>query len=1243
MKLRTQLLLGFYVVFAVILLVVGISYQTTRSLLDSTALVEYVHEVMIKAQKVQKLVVDMQARKRGFLITGKEAYLVPYEEAVQSYKEEFAKLRELVADNPRQIERVKEVERLVHRWSQTVALPQIEERRKLTRGEIELPEFIEKVQEEEGGGSQLFENVGTELNAFIGAQRAQLSRQEEEAETAAGRSIFTVILFATVGLILGIGVMLYVVRSTLRRVGGEPSAIAGVTEQIANGNLDIQIEGGTGIHASVARMLDALRANRDNTQRQDWLKTGITRLNEVMSGDPDLSTLASKVISEVTTYLDAQVGALYVINAECGMRNAEESGLDSGPELRAPVSALLRLVGSYAYTKRKNLSNVFKLGEGLVGQAALEKQQILVNNVPEDYIKVTSGLGERTPRFICVTPFLYEGRIKGVIEIGTLNQMTEKQMEYLVKAMPALALIVESAEGRTKLTKALQESRQFSEGLQAQQEELKAANEELEQQTQRLTGSEERLKTQQEELEVTNAELEEKNEMLEQQKREVEQANRVVEEKAAELATASKYKSEFLATMSHELRSPLNSLLLLAQSLAQNKDGNLTDDQVESAEVIYGSGTDLLNLINEILDLSKIEAGRVDLQFGTVRVSDLADSVRVSFGQMAEEKGLKLEVGVSGDAPDEITSDRKRVEQVIRNLVSNALKFTKEGSVTVTFGQLSFVNGHWQDDTGKIADLRLPTDQSPMTNDATKSPMTNDRRLSIAVKDTGIGIAAEKHKIVFEAFQQADGGTARKYGGTGLGLSISRGLANLLGGEIQVQSQEGKGSVFTLYLPVKLEEKRSEEIGDRKRRREDSSAFRARHSAFERSELRTRTSIADDRENLEEGDKLILIIEDDSRFAKVLYDKCHERGFKCLAAPAGEAGLELAGKHLPDGIMLDIRLPGMDGWAVLGTLKDDIRTRHIPVHVVSVEEMRTESLRRGAIGHATKPLNQEELEQAFNKIEATAHEKTKRVLLVEDDDRIRRSVKQLIGDGDVRVDEAATGEKAIKALRATRYGCLILDLGLPDMSGGELLKRVEAEGLKLPPIIIHTARELTEQEEMELREHAESIVIKDVRSQERLLDEVALFLHRVVSQMPEKKKQMIQNLHETDVLLKDKKVLVVDDDMRTTFALSRLLSERGMKALKAGNGEQALQVLDQEPDVDLILMDIMMPVMDGYEAIRRIRNSELATRKVPIIVLTAKAMPEDRQKCIEAGANDYLPKPVDQERLISMMRVWLYR
>lgn len=607
----------------------------------------------------------------------------------------------------------------------------------------------------------------------------------------------------------------------------------------------------------------------------------------------------------------------------------------------------------------------------------------------------------------------------------------------------------------------------------------------------------------------------------------------------------------------------------------------------------------------------------MDLRLSPLRALDFAEGIRAVFQPLAEEKGLRLDVTVDPEAPAEIVTDRARVEQVIKNFVSNAIKFTPSGRVTVAYGR--------------------PT---PST-DLSRSGLLPARSVSTMLKDTGIGIPREQQGVIFEAFQQADGSTSRKYGGTGLGLSISRELARLLGGEIQLESTPGTGSTFTLYLPVALK-------ADRTR---PAPAPVMLHSSVGvepgvSSEKPLPATVAqqteDDRDALVESDKAILIIEDDPQFARMLCNTCHEKGFKCLAAATGEAGLELADKYLPLGIILDIRLPGIDGWAVLSALKDDTRTRHIPVHVVSVEEASVESIRKGAVGHVTKPINREDLEEAFKRLEEISTGRPKRVLVVEDDAEMRRQVVELIGNGDVKVDEAATGREAIEALRSTQYACVILDIGHPDMDGPELLTRLEEEKVDLPPIIIHTARDLTPEQELAMREYADSVVLKDVRSTERLLDEVSLFLHRMVSRMPEKKRQIIRDLHETDSLLKDKKVLIVDDDMRTLFARSHLLTQRGMRTLKAENGERALHLLDEDPGVDIVLMDIMMPVMDGYETMAKIREQE-RFRRLPIIALTAKAMPKDREDCLAAGANDYMTKPVDQERLVSMLRVWLYR
>lgn len=920
-------------------------------------------------------------------------------------------------------------------------------------------------------------------------------------------------------------------------------------------------------------------------------KEQAAQLNGAMLLELEARAFCGKVLQLLMRLTGAQAGAIYLLDENL---NAYEQ---------------LEAIG-FSATARPSFSATGYEGE--FGAAVASRQLQRVSDIPAETRFTFSAIsGEFIPREIITLPLLSGETVPALISLASLHGFQPTAVRLVSDSQDALSTWINSmlANQRVQL---LTEDLELRNGqLQAQQEELRVANEELEEQTRQLQQSEEELKAQQEELQVTNEELEEKNELLERQTREVERARKELEEKAAALAQASKYKSEFLANMSHELRTPLNSLLLLAQGLVRNRDGNLTGEQVEAARIIHGSGSDLLNLINEILDLSKIEAGRIDLKFGPVRISDLVEGVRDSFQHLAEEKGIALEIVVADDAPPEIASDRKRTEQIIRNLVANAVKFTEKGSVTVTFGR-------------------------PVNNsDLGGSGLAADSCLAVSVRDSGIGIPPELHGIIFEAFQQADGGTSRKYGGTGLGLSISRELAALLGGVIRLQSEAGKGAEFTLYLPLEP----GTPLADRQ------GALAACRPASENLPSKSgdkQENIADDRNSILPTDRVLLVIEDDPAFTGLILEKCHEKGFKCLTANSGESGLQLAKERLPGAVILDLRLPGMDGWSVLHALKEDTRTRHIPVHIVSVEEISTRAVRNGAIGHLSKPVTQDELEEVFHRLEQITTGKPKRLLVVDDDATMRSETVKLIASDDVTVDEADGGETALTTLREREYDCVVLDLGLPDMDGGELLARLEREGVKLPPVIVYTARDLTRDEETAIREQAESIVIKDVRSRERLLDEVALFLHRVVSRMPEKERQVIQDLHDRDLHLQGKKVLVVDDDMRTTFAVAHLLADCGMKPLKAENGERALRLLEEQPDIDLVLMDIMMPGMDGYETMQRIRAKE-ECRNLPIIALTAKAMPEDRGKCLEAGASDYLPKPPERERLLSMLRVWLCR
>ncbi|MBF0509569.1 MAG: response regulator [Deltaproteobacteria bacterium] len=960
-------------------------------------------------------------------------------------------------------------------------------------------------------------------------------------------------------------------------------------------------------------MTQSLRNTTAENQRQNWIKTGQTELNEKISGEQDIYSLGKNIISFLAKYLNAQIGSVYI----------------------AKDDQRLGLVGSYAFNKRKSLANVYELGQGLVGQAALEREIISVTNVPEDYIRINSSFGDTLPRNIVVVPFLYDNQVKGVLELGAVNEFSDQVLNFLSVVGGTLAVAFNTAASRQKLQELLTETSRQAEELQMQQEELAASNEELEEQTMALKMSEQQLKQQQEELQVVNEELEEKNNYLEEQKSQIQQKNLALEKigqdlekKAKELEITGKYKSEFLTNMSHELRTPLNSLLILARNLSDNKKENLTPDQVEAARVIYKSGADLLLLINEILDLSKIEAGKMTINVGEVILTELADNLKSNFKHVFEEKGLIFNLNLDAGLPAAIKTDQQRLEQILKNLVANAVKFTHQGSVTVDFS--------------------LPRADA----DLSAIGLRTAEAVAISVTDTGVGIPQGKLFEVFQAFHQVDGGTSRKYGGTGLGLSISKELAKLLGGELQLHSRVGLGSTFTLFLPIEAggcpDRQMVRPVGPGVSPSEESaraalpgdvqaSGSKVFPQRFEAE------PVSDDRADISKDDRCILIIEDDPNFARILRDQCHEKGFKALVSATGEGGLRLAEKHIPEAVILDLSLPGINGWEVLDALKINSKIRHIPVHIISAAETSLDAFKRGAIGFLTKPVQQEQLEEAFGKIEEVLDKKIKDLLIVEDDETFRRAIVDLVGEEDVKITEAATGREALTALRKAGFDCMVLDLGLPDMTGFELLNQLEKERhISLPPVIVYTGKELSREDEAELRRFADSIIIKGVKSEERLLDETALFLHRMVKTMPEKKQKMIISLHDRENIFTAKNILVVDDDMRNVFALARVLKDKGMNVIKAEDGKKALSLLNEHPDVDLVLMDIMMPVLDGYETTKKIREQARFAR-LPIIALTAKAMKDDREKCIAAGASDYLSKPVDVDRLLSMMRVWLYK
>ncbi|MFC1524336.1 response regulator, partial [Thermodesulfobacteriota bacterium] len=933
-------------------------------------------------------------------------------------------------------------------------------------------------------------------------------------------------------------------------------------------------------------------------EKENWLQGGVALVNDRLRGEQRVAELCDHLLSGLADRLTIQAAAMYVRQDNT-----------------------LQLLGTYATSETPKGRNQFAIGEGLVGQAAFEKKRLIVSDIPEDSVHLVSGMLEVVPRHLVVIPLMFEDEVNGVIEIGSFVPLNENELEFLDRVSLNIAIALNTAQSRTKLAQLLAETRQQAKELQSQQEELQVTNEELEAQTISLKDREVELQAQHEELMALNEELEEKTDSLQKQKSDIqaknedlEQARRKIEQKAEELAIASKYKSEFLANMSHELRTPLNSLLLLSHNLSQNKDGNLSSEQVESASVIYNSGNDLLELINEILDLSRIEAGRIDLGVGEVILKELAARLHSYFQPLCHEKGLDFSVVVDPLVEATITTDRQRVEQIIRNLISNAIKFTDQGRVSVALRPID------------------PAHDNPPDG------YIPEEALAIEVTDTGIGIPEDKQKTIFEAFQQADGSTSRKYGGTGLGLSISRELAELLGGRIQMSSVPEKGSTFILYLPMKY--------AVNQQAKTTTAAMEIHPLPQPAVKLKPRRQtivVDDDRERITEEDKTILIIEDDLNFAKNLIKQGHDKGFKCLAASDGQSGLLLAEKHRPNGIILDINLPEMNGWEVLDALKKNRALRHIPVHMMSVEEKTFDAFKKGAVGYLHKPVTQDDLQRAFDRLEEVFSRDIRELLVVEDDMVLRREIVKLIGNSDVETTAVGTGAEVIKLLGERKFDCMILDIGLPDMTGFELLDILEKDpGIRIPPVIVYTGRELSREESDRLYKYTDSIIIKGVKSIERLLDETALFLHRIVDRMPAEKRKMIANLYEQDAMFVGKKVMIVDDDMRNSFALSKILSELNMEILIANTGLKCLEILAGNDDVDLILMDIMMPEMDGYEAIRKIREQEKFWN-LPIIALTAKAMPEDKEKCLKAGATDYLAKPVEEGRLLSMMRIWLYR
>ncbi|MES2987744.1 MAG: response regulator [Pseudomonadota bacterium] len=1099
-----------------------------------TAKVVHTHEVITELGNLLSAVQDAETGQRGYLLTGNERYLEPYENALALAGTSLASIEALIADN---------------------AAQQANLRRLKLPVDTKLEELKRTIEARRSGGmAAALDLVNTDRGKVaMDAVRAQIStmRAEErrlrEARLAQMQSAYQTatmsgVLSALFGIALTIAIGILIHRSTLARV------------------------------------------------RQAWLQAGEVGLAQAMLGDKNVQQLSESILDFLTPYLGAQASVLFK-----GENDVFEK------------TAMLGVPGDAAVPKS------FILREGLLGRAAADGKPVVLGDVPDGYLTIGSGLGRDTPRHLVIAPFSADGVVNAVIEFGFLHPIDEQTLEFLEQVAQPIGIALRTARFRTELQNLLEATQRQSEELQVQSEELRVSNEELEEQGRALKESAVRLEQQQVELEQTNSQLEEQAQLLETQRDDLARSSSAVELKARELEQASQYKSDFLANMSHELRTPLNSLLILSKLLGDNPNGNLSDEQTQYARTIQASGNDLLNLINDILDLSKIEAGHVDVRAETVTLKRLASDLRRTFDPIARERSLEFAIDIVDGLPASITTDRQRLEQILKNLLSNAFKFTEEGRVAL---RIEPVEG---------------------------------KRLSLTVTDTGIGISPEKHQAIFEAFRQADGAINRKYGGTGLGLSISRELSRLLGGSIALTSEPGAGSSFTVTIPLDYDpaqvEARPAPAAPAASEPVTVAAWRSTDTSVKRKARRQ--AVEDDRDRLEATRRMLLIVEDDRTFAGIVRDLSREAGFQCLVAGTAEEALALAREYKPNAIVLDLGLPDQSGLAVLDRLKREDATRHIPIHVISASDQTQTAFSLGAMGYLVKPVKREELAHALEALEAQLTRTMRRVLIVEDDNVQRDAVSKLLAGPEIEIVGAGTAAECLKLLSEQTFDCMVLDLSLPDASGYSLLETLSKDDAhSFPPVIVYTGRDLSAEDEQQLRRYSSSIIIKGAKSPERLLDEVTLFLHQVVSELPPEQQKMIQQARNRDALLEGRRILIVEDDVRNVYSLTNILEPRGANITIARNGQEGLDALEKRagtPDaIDLVLMDVMMPVMDGLDATRRIRKDSRWS-KLPVIMLTAKAMPDDQERCLEAGANDYMAKPLDVDKLLSLVRVWMPR
>ncbi len=1224
-----RIALGFSVPLAALIVIGFFSLRNLDEMQRESRLVTHTVEVIGELKNFTTAISRLESVGRGYAIAGIEELKTEYEAHRMAAIESLRKLRALTEDNPDQRPRLDALtEATLLRGQLSKALIDARD-----QGGASVGQLVNLVKRGQEASEQIWrtsdELERNESRLLMERQQAAAKASEFTRNSVMYGSVAALVLVAIGGVILNGSITRPVekLRVSAVRIGdGDYEHRVSIPNEDEVGQLGHVFN----------RMAQQVQQRQDDLAKQDWLKSGLAKVAGKLQQQRDPGTIAQIALGEMTALLEVPCAVVY---------RATDEGGEKPLELAASFAAEnppARLAGH----------------EGLAGQCYAEKRRVTITSAPPGYLRIGSALGSTNPAFVLAEPALFEGRVKAVVELAAFKPFTDLQREFIRQAAANLGIVLQTVEATLRTEDLLKQSQALTVQLENQSHSLADKNAELEAQAERLrkseillqeqqvelTQSNEELEQSNEELQQSNEEMEEKSNLLAQQKHELEVSNRIVEqaradlqEQARQLAITSKYKSDFLATMSHELRTPLNSLLILARLLGENREANLTPKQVQFAQTIESSGADLLEMINQILDLAKIESGTIELQLDDVSPVDLKSSLEQQFRHVAEQKRLDFNVTLGEPLPGMLKTDVRRLQQVLKNLLSNAFKFTERGSVSVSMKQ---VNKGWRRASASLE----------------KAPAV----IAFEVTDTGIGIAREKLDIVFETFQQADAGTSRKYGGTGLGLSISREIALMLGGALQVESELGKGSTFTLFIPAQVDEELARTAAATGR----AEALAARPVTSKTAEVSvavaspTSTSgpdsgdipaeleeggVEDDRANITASDRVLLIIEDDARFAGILVDFAREKRFKAVVARSARGALAMALRFKPAAITLDLRLIDEDGWIVLDRLKHDARTRHIPVHVISVEPARGRGLRLGAVSYLQKPVTKEAISEVLQQTVDFIERPVKKLLVVEDDEVQRNSIKELIGNGDVKTTTVASAAEALETLGTARFDCVVIDLMLPDKPGVQLIREINQRfGLQAPPVIVYTGKELSPAEETELRSLSESIIVKDARSPERLLDETALFLHRVQSRLPEAKRRMLEQVRKQDAVLTGRRVMVVDDDVRNIFALTARLEAYGMIVKFAESGKAAIEMLQADPACDVVLMDVMMPEMDGYEAIRRLRADSRFAR-LPIISVTAKAMKGDRERCIEAGASDYITKPVDTEKLISLLRVWLYR